>query len=82
MSKKNKNKFKNANPTAPAATQPSAAGEAATKQQTAPADDLLKEFKHLAIVIIFILALLFVINYYNEKDGILQSFSDRFYSLF
>lgn len=79
MSKKNKNKFKNADVSTPLAV---AASEAAAKPQTVPGDDLIKEFKHLAIVILFILALLFVIDYYNEKADILRVLTDKLYSLF
>lgn len=60
---------------------PSAAAPIA--QPAAPQDDTLKkDFFHLSGVILFILALLAGIHYYDQQTGFLQTMTSRLFSLF
>ena len=82
MSKKNKNKNK-------LKTENSVVMDISPTKQTSekkPGDekseDLKKEFKNLAIAILFILALLAIIYYYDQKNQILDQMTSKINQLF
>ena len=84
MSKKNKNKNKvrTSGVTAEESTAP-AAGEFATKKPENDMDeDLKREFKNLALTVLFILILLGALYYYDQKNQILDQITSKLFSLF
>lgn len=80
MSKRNKNKYKKDAASVDAVTpakNPTASNE--TKEKS---DDLRREFKHLAITILFILALLAALYYLDQKDQLMDQLADQLDKLF
>lgn len=83
MSKKNKNKSKlKAESSVVMDISPTAKKTGEKKPEDEKSEDLKKEFKNLAIVILFILALLAVIYYYDQKDQILDQMTSKINQLF
>lgn len=78
MSKKNKNKRRLLE-----SSEASVAPVAVAAQVATPADDDLKrEFKHLARTILFILALLIGLYYYDQQNHVLQTFTNSLMGTF
>ena len=75
MSKRNRNKNRFVSPSAPAAAPKS-------QPEAAQGDTLKKDFLHLGGVILFILALLAGIHYYDQQTGFLQTMTSQLFSLF
>lgn len=85
MSKKNKNKrkFTGGATSAEGSAEKASTEAVETKVQTKQSDDdIKKEFTRLAFVIIFILALLVAIYFYNNQTHILQTFTHRLFGMF
>jgi len=83
MSKKNKNKFKLGGQQVGADENGTekAKSEIAPKSQENLSYDMKKEFRNLAIVIIFILALLIGLYLYDKETHILQYLTGKFFTI-
>ena len=79
MSKKNKNKRKS-DPTAPA-LEPQA-NAASVSQPASQADrDMARDLKHVVSTILFVLALLVGLYYYDQQAHILRAFTQQLFSI-
>lgn len=84
MSKRNKNKQKFSNQAAPVQTVEKSAEEKAEKNTAATqqVDTIKKDFRNLAIIVIFLIVLLFALYFYNKQTHVLQYFTTKLFSLF
>jgi hypothetical protein len=81
MSKKNRNKNKMQENKSPVESSP-AKTSSASKPDDGKDADLRREFKNLALTILFILALLAALYYFDQKDQILARWTDEIFALF
>lgn len=84
MSKKNKNKnkFRTSGVTAEDSVAPAAKETAAKKPENDMDEDLKREFKNLALTVLFILILLGALYYFDQKNQILDQITSKLFSLF
>jgi len=84
MSKRNRNKNKaRGTETAPAESQPIAeTGAKMTTEDEKLQEHMKKDFKHLGIIIVFIVALLAGLDIYNKQSHILDQMTDKLFGLF
>lgn len=81
MSKKNRNKNRVQEDKA-ASVSASANASAADRPKDGKDEDLRREFKNLAITILFILLLLTALYYFDQKDQILDKWTGWIFGLF
>jgi hypothetical protein len=85
MSKKNKNKrkFESKSDGAESLVESAKSDDAATKpSEEKIQDDVKREFKKLAVTVVFILAILIGLYYYDQQTHILQTFTHKLFGLF
>lgn len=84
MSKRNRNKNKaRAAETVPAENQPKAENEVKmTSEDEQLQEHMKKDFKHLGMIIVFIVALLVALDIYNKQSHILDQMTDKLFGLF
>jgi hypothetical protein len=85
MSKRNKNKNRSqsSSETVKAAATPVEKEITAKKpEENGKDDDLKREFRNLALVIILILTLLIALYYYDQKTQVLDQVTKKLFSLF
>lgn len=84
MSKKhkNKNKFRTGDVTAKEYVAPTAKETVAKKPENDMDEDLKREFKNLALTVLFILILLGALYYFDQKNQILDQITSKLFSLF
>jgi hypothetical protein len=84
MSKKNRNKnrHRSGETAAPEAPQKTETVSAGLPEDAKLQENMKQDFKHLGLIIVFILALLTSLYYYNLQSHVLAQMTDKLFQLF